>query len=562
MAGSSAGRPTSEVTQPPEVRRAMGRPILVVSGDARLGEAATAVVAGTGAPVWRVDPFSAEWAPWAERPADWAEWAADPAVAPSAVVVGADVAAPARQTITRLWPGVPVYGAAIGVGAGTAEPAATDFVLPGGAAGLLQLLESAVAPRRRGWRVAVVAASGGLGASTLALALARQHSQVPGATLIDLNPAGAPLASLVGLVAQGPGWGELLAEAPAGGVAARPLGPRAQTGRGGAPDGIAVLAGSRAIAPGIPPADLRWVVEAVERGRPGATTVFDASAVSPVPLRRLAGWCDHVVILARSDPDGRLALEPLAQAVTAAGCTLTVVARPGRGGLDGRALAGIAPRCRVELLRQARHPGLRGAVPPCVEKTAHRIVEQEADGPLVHPPAWRPGDGRPLGSPRHCTAAEAPGLRPRGGGGRAGDAGCAGTLEGSGEAEGAGEAGGTGSTTRAGVRHRRASHRTPARGRDVTWPEPDPRSARTEELPPTGAAGGGAGGRGEAGGGAGGACAGTGAVATASAWAETQAAGPDEAFVLRPRLKPMAWRQRRRLRPPAEELGGWDGPLW
>lgn len=314
--------------------------VVVVTSDERLAAAASRIAEEAGCGVRILDQAEA--------------FEGD---APAAVIRGVDQGPEVDQTVEATWPGCPIAVAALGSGG-------AGFLLPDQADDLLQWVEDHTQPPRRNPRCAIVAAGGGLGASTLAVALAHRLGDAasPGASLVDLNPQGTPLAAIAGTDPAAPGWGEILSE--------HVEAPCAE------PGGVCVVTGAAAIAPDTPISQLRRAIEGIEATRPSAVTVFDAGAAFPIPIRRLAGWCDRVIVLAHPHPSGVAALVPIAREIAAAGCPLTIVVRHGRGKANVTGLRAQVPAADILTLRDdrtARHATVHG-VPGWVASSVTQVA--------------------------------------------------------------------------------------------------------------------------------------------------------------------------------------------
>ncbi|MDR1824521.1 MAG: hypothetical protein LBR27_04215 [Bifidobacteriaceae bacterium] len=368
--------------------------LLVVTGDARLA----GVVAGLAAE-----------AGLAAAQAETVEQASRAQSTPTAIVVGQDMATDLRYAVAGYWPHVWVGVAALG---GTSQPGTPThglsggvYVLPRDAAGLVRQLEQAAAPTRHCRRIGVMAAHGGVGASSLAAVLARRLAG-PGrpVLLADLNPAGAPLEALLDLEVRSASWAGLLAGF---GLA------------GGLPmwHGVSVLAGLGTA----PATEAAWRfragLEAAETE--GGLTVLDLSPASPGGPWRSAVWCDHLLLVARTDPAGYAAATRTATALSGIGQGFDLVARPVRGGVTAEALGGAIGAADVLVLPQER--GLAAA-------QAHGLTPGDgARGPLqglvsrwlaAHPEFERVADGASTAEHRRHRAASSwrphlPGPRPK-----------------------------------------------------------------------------------------------------------------------------------------------------
>ncbi|MDR0504320.1 MAG: hypothetical protein LBG70_00715 [Bifidobacteriaceae bacterium] len=222
---------------------------------------------------------------------------------PRALIRGLDVDPLVAQTVTARWPDCPIVEACLGSGSGFSLPQQQEI--------LVSWLEGLTMPQQRSQRLAVVGTGGGVGASTLALALAYQLAEVSfgGVNLVDLDPVGTPLSALAGLTTEQPGWAQVMR----GDCPPSP------------PGGVCLLGGARVLP--AQPALIRQCVEALEARRARSVTIFDACPVAPVRLVRLANWCDQIVLVADNTGAGVTALQTWLTAVADLSCQVIVALR-------------------------------------------------------------------------------------------------------------------------------------------------------------------------------------------------------------------------------------------
>jgi hypothetical protein len=320
------------------------RPVVVVTDDTRLADAAHRLAADAGVQLTstgRSDPPPGIHGP------------------PAAMLWGYDVDPVWAAALQRACPDTPF--AVAGFGPLAAEdrglPGCSHYSLPGDYAALVAWLERSTDPERLGLRVGIFGAHGGVGTSSLAVAVARLVvARGVGCTLVDLDPAGGPLRVLLGMDTVDAGWADLLAalatpdSAETDACHANDEG-EAETDPAAAPDAshgaghgaratrdtaspttaeLYLLAEARGIPPGVNAHRLREGIEAVEAARGATVTVFDASPGGPVPPGRLASWCDAVVVVARADAIGLAGIESLGR-LLGTWCPVTLVWRVDRG---------------------------------------------------------------------------------------------------------------------------------------------------------------------------------------------------------------------------------------
>ncbi|MDR1152103.1 MAG: hypothetical protein LBK72_06475 [Bifidobacteriaceae bacterium] len=342
-----------------------------------------------------------------------------------AVLCGVDVGRDARGGIRERWTGVPA--AVIGFGPADMDdaesPAIARYGLPDDAAGLEAFLERSAGPARTGIRVGILGAHGGVGATSLAIATSRAATRRGlRVALVDLDPAGGPLATHLGLDSGEPGWPDLLAAVGAvddGGPCASSSAGREESDHPGGPEEQAdgkgararswarsrrdadlfAVTGARGLGPDVPIHRFREAIEAIETGGDVAVSVIDASAGGPVPVERLAGWCDRIVVVARDDPAGEAAATDLIARVLPTGCPITLVRRMGPARRASRGWTGV-PRGVSDVIalgdeagmaEGARHgvlPGdrSRGALATCAVDLADSLG--------LTPPGAAPRDRR------------------------------------------------------------------------------------------------------------------------------------------------------------------------
>ncbi|MDR0432644.1 MAG: ParA family protein [Bifidobacteriaceae bacterium] len=311
----------------------------------------------------------------------------------AALLCGLDVRSDLEVSPAAVWAGCPVAGVGLGTWDGQGGPLTAHFALPGAEEALIAFFEQAVDRGRKGLRVGIIGAHGGVGASSLAIALGRLASKQGSATaMVDLDPAGAGLAVHLGIEIGPDGWNDLLETVRQGpppepeDSSADQDSPLAQPGPDSQQDGpLYALASARRLDPNVPVHMLRQGIETIEATGELALSVIDASAAGPVHPRRLATWCDRLVLVARTDPLGTESLDSLLQVLAPAECPITVVWRVGRGGAAKRKVE--TPRGVRDVivlgeeadLDQARRHGVlpgerrRGALASCAGELADSL---------------------------------------------------------------------------------------------------------------------------------------------------------------------------------------------
>ncbi|MCL1898681.1 MAG: hypothetical protein FWG16_07680 [Micrococcales bacterium] len=242
---------------------------------------------------------------------------------PKLVVCGADVGAEVLAGLSRLW-SCRLLRAALGEGppeAGLPDKGLhQSLVLPRQSATLIQEVEQMTVVRPDSTRVMVTGAHGGVGASSLAAVIARQLAALGNVTrLVELDPAGAPLAEMLGL-GQGGDWPSAL---DTWGVTWSTLPQWC---------GVRVLAGLAAVA-GVGPAHrLRGVIDQWENLSGAGVTVIDAAPGGSPGAWRVASWCDQVVVVARDCPAGMAAATSVVRQVLTVKDQVTLALRLVKGG--------------------------------------------------------------------------------------------------------------------------------------------------------------------------------------------------------------------------------------
>lgn len=330
-------------------------PVTVVTGDARLAAALVPLVAQAGVR---------------------ADHVVDPAAAGGLIVLGSDISPEAAAAAGIEPTGPSVFRAAFGDSADTAPPpdGAMDgpcqYLLPADAVDLVAAVEAAAHPRAVR-RLGVVGAHGGAGATSLAVALTRHLARGRGAArLIDLDPGGAPVRAVLGSPSEPPAWSDLLI----GG-----LGELMEwTDRAG----FGLVAGLAAAEANVPAWRLRAGIELAETVDPAAVTVLDAAAAGPVPLARLARWCDAIVVVTRAHRAG-VAATARVVAELAPRCRTVVAARRAKGGVPLAEVAAAAPG--LELVEIDGERGLvAGAAHGVAPGDRHRGGLRRAAANLAH----------------------------------------------------------------------------------------------------------------------------------------------------------------------------------
>lgn len=212
----------------------------------------------------------------------------------SVVLVGAEVAAevarlrPSRRTAVHVVARERVpdeaFRDALALGA---EDVA---VLPTSDGWLVEVLtDAADGGASRGLSVGVLGASGGVGASVLAAALASESARSGPSLLIDVDPLGAGADRLLGIEsAPGVRWDSLAAAT--GRLSARSLREALP-----ASGDLRVLGFAVRRPPSLPPFALREVVSAARRGFD--LTVLDLPRTLDPALAEVVAQCDHLVLV-------------------------------------------------------------------------------------------------------------------------------------------------------------------------------------------------------------------------------------------------------------------------
>ena len=290
--------------------------LLLVTSDAGLRSEVARLAAAANVGVDTVDVAAAP-EPWRTSPA---------------VLVGADVAAhladlgPGRRDDVRVVGDGPsheaVLRAALALGAGGVVELPEDSDLLG--AWLADLGDRAGDRPAQGLVVGVLGASGGVGSSVLALAVAEVAAPEGPSLLVDLDPWGLPAGVLAGVTADASTepvtWADLAAlEGRIGARALRESLPSR--------DGLRVLGwGPVAPADGPPGRVLREVVAAARRGH--EVVVLDVPRSGAT--REALGLCDAVVVVSTPTLAGSAGAARV-RALLPAGVAAGVVVRPVRG---------------------------------------------------------------------------------------------------------------------------------------------------------------------------------------------------------------------------------------
>lgn len=263
----------------------------------------------------------------------------------AAVLVGADVAALVAETVPGrrddVWVVAPdpadehTFRAALALGAtGVVELPAEAGEL---GAWLADLSDRPDLPGRpdRGTVVGVLGASGGVGSSVLALAVAEVAARSGPALLVDLDPWGLPAGVLAGVLAGGDGaagreGGEPVTWADLAELEGR-VGARALRESLPSRDGLRVLGGGPEPASTGPPGRVvREVVAAARRGHD--VVVLDVPRSGSA--REVLGLCDAVVVVASPTLAGGAGAARV-RALLPTGVAAGLVVRPSRGAWPG-----------------------------------------------------------------------------------------------------------------------------------------------------------------------------------------------------------------------------------
>lgn len=251
-------------------------------------------------------------------------WSAAPLV-----LVGPDLAGalaiqapPRRSDVFLLARSEPDYRSAVALGA-------SDVVgLPAGETWLVEALADSGEAARTAVTVGFVGGSGGVGATSLACAVALTAAADRQVTLLDLDPLGPGVERVVG-VDGGLTWGDLSASHGR-------LGSRALRDALAYKDGLAVLgygASSRAVGP----AAAREVLAATQRGND--LVVVDLPRHLSDTAAAIAARCDHVVLVASCSLPGAAAAARALAAFTACSPAVQLAARTTVGAVPASALA-------------------------------------------------------------------------------------------------------------------------------------------------------------------------------------------------------------------------------
>jgi secretion/DNA translocation related CpaE-like protein len=316
-------------------------PLLVTRDDALAAELLR-LAAAAGAPLEVVPPDDGAVRGWAGS---------------GAVLVGSDVAAalaplglPRRDEVHVVGIGPApegLYRSAVDLGA------ASVLELPTADTWLVELLtDIGDDGRGNGVVVAFTGGSGGVGATTLAAALAlvagRRHHRV---ALVDLDPAGPGLRRVAGFdEVTGVTWAEL-------GASRGRIGSRSLREALPAQDGVGVLGWPDEAADPPAPGLLREVVSAARRGHDWVVLDLPRSAATGADAGTLdvVSRCDHVVVVARASLGSVAATARLAERLRAMHARLGLVVRSRRGSPLAEELAGaVGVPLLAELTDQRR----------------------------------------------------------------------------------------------------------------------------------------------------------------------------------------------------------------
>jgi hypothetical protein len=375
-------------------------PVVLLTADPELAGLAKAAVWEAGAPVQHLS---------------WPEQLDGLAGAPRLLLRGHDVGAEVEAAVRRIWPKCSTLGLALGA-AGGALPQG-DLVLPGSWRQLTHLVEAAGAPARTSWRIALIGAHGGAGASCLAVALARGLSSSGVSRLAVLGAAGGPVDSLLGVESRA-GWAQAAAAAEAGAAVQPQLA------------GGIELVGAKGPEPGLAAWQIRRAIEAWEAQADGGVTVLDADRAAPCGGWRCASWADGIVLVGRCDPAGVAAVAALARDLAPAGAPAHLALREVRGGLRlAQAAEALGredvikvgdERSLVAALSHGLAPGDRsfGPLAAAAAELAKRVGPPRQAGAPQRPAAgarWPFGAraGRPAPAPAAPSSLQAAFARPR-----------------------------------------------------------------------------------------------------------------------------------------------------
>lgn len=239
------------------------------------------------------------------------------------VLVGDDVAddlaavGPGRRGdvhVVGISPADAVFRAAVWLGA--------ESVLDVAAAGdhLVELLTDVGEPAADGRLVGVVGGAGGVGATTLACALAQAGAEGSPTLLVDTDPLGPGLDRLLGLEeCPGVRWDEL--HATSGRLGARAL--RESVPRDDGP-GVLTWSGARG---SLDPTTLRETLSAARRGHD--LVVVDLARHGGATTIELVGRCDAVLVVAPATLAGVASTARLVAALGGLDAPAGLVLRPG-----------------------------------------------------------------------------------------------------------------------------------------------------------------------------------------------------------------------------------------
>lgn len=195
------------------------------------------------------------------------------------------------------------------------------MALPDGADAVSRLLADAGEPRARGRLVGVLSGSGGVGATTLACALAQAAAERGPTLLVDADPLGPGADRLLGLDrAAGVRWGDL--HATSGRLGSRAL--RETVPRDRELGVLAWSAGHRRL----DPEAVRQGLAAARRGHD--LVVLDLPRSDDRLTTELVGRCDQVLVVCRSSVAGVAATSRVVEALGVPHRRAGLVLRRGR----------------------------------------------------------------------------------------------------------------------------------------------------------------------------------------------------------------------------------------
>jgi secretion/DNA translocation related CpaE-like protein len=257
------------------------------------------------------------------------QWRAAPLV-----LVGADLAEavggqapPRRSDVYLLADGEPDYRTAVALGA-------SDVVaLPAAEAWLVEAMaDVGDGASRSAVTVGFLGGSGGVGATTLACAVAQLGAGERPAALIDLDPLGPGVERVVGIdVADGVRWPDLASSQGR-------LGSRALRDSLPQREGLAVLGWGPDLGGAVEEATAREVLASAQRGHD--LVVVDLPRHLSGAAELVAARCDLVVLVGACSLPGAAAAVRALDSVSAVAAAVQLVARSTRGAVTGHQLAG------------------------------------------------------------------------------------------------------------------------------------------------------------------------------------------------------------------------------